>query len=65
MDYSKQVNKIPYEQYGDMLTSGELLVMRISYDDGYVLVSDRDGNYWKVTYQKEGFLAVLTRVNDV
>ena len=65
MDYSKQVNKIPYESFGDMLTSGELIVIRISYNDGYTLVADQDGNYWKVTYQQEGFLAILTKVENV
>lgn len=65
MDYSKQVNEIPYDSFGEMLTSGKLVVIRISYDDGYTLVVDSEGDYWKVTYKQEGFLAVLTRVKDV
>jgi len=65
MNYSKNVNKIPYERYGEMLTSGELIVIRISYDDGYTLVVDGDGNYWRVTYQQDGFLAILTKVDNV
>lgn len=62
MDYTKDVNKIPYEKYGNMLTSGELVVIQISYADAYTLVLDRVGDYWKVTYQKDGFKAILTRV---
>lgn len=64
MDYSKQVNKIPYEDYGNLLSSGELLVMKISYADAYTIVIDREGRQWKVTYQQDGFLAVLTKVDE-
>lgn len=64
MDYSKQINKIPYESFGEMLTSGELVVIRISYNDGYTLVVDSDGDYWQVTYQQDGFLAILTKVEN-
>lgn len=62
MDYTKDVNIIPYEKYGDMLSSGELTVMRFDYDQAFTIVMDYIGNYWKVTYQKDGFKAILTRV---
>ena len=63
MDYSKDVNKIPYEEYGKMLSSGELVVMRINYEGAYTVVMGKDGSYWKVTYQ-QGFMAVLTKVTN-
>jgi len=62
MDYTKDVNKIPYEKYGDMLTSGELVVKRFNYAKAYTIVKDDTGNCWKVTYQQEDFTAVLTKV---
>lgn len=62
MDYTKDVNKIPYEKYGEMLESGELTLMRLNYAKAYTIVMDNIGNRWKVTYQQEGFMAVLTKV---
>lgn len=61
MDYTKDVNKIPYGKYGDLIASGELIVMQIHYDKKYTLVMDSVGGYWKVTYHKD-FIAVLTKV---
>jgi len=65
MDYSKHVNKIPYENFGGMLSSGELIVIQINYGEAYTIVVDGNGNYWKVKYQQDGFFAILTRVNNV
>jgi len=65
MDYSQQINKIQYEQFGSMLSSGELIVIQINYGEAYTIVADRDGNYWKVTYQENGFFAILTKVDNV
>ena len=62
MDYTKDVNIIPYEKYGDMLSSGELTVKRFNYERAYTIVMDNIGNRWKVTYQQDGFVAILTRV---
>lgn len=63
MDSSKQVNEIPYEAYGDMLTNGELIVIKVNYNEAYTIVVDTDGNQWKVTYKQDGFLAILTKVD--
>jgi len=62
MDYTKDVNIIPYEKYGDMLSSGELIIMGINYKEACTIVRDGAGGNWKVTYRKYGFKAVLTRV---
>ena len=63
IDFSKQVNEIPYGTYGDMLTDGTLIVIRVNYNEAYTIVVDTEGNQWKVTYKQEGFLAVLTKVD--
>lgn len=66
MNYSKNVNKMPYEKYGKMLFSGDLVVIRVNYDYGYVIVSDKTGQLWQVTcdmtFGVTSALAVLTKV---
>lgn len=66
MNYSKNVNKMPYEKYGRMLFSGELVVIRVNYDYGYVIVSDKAGQLWQVTcdmtFGVTSALVVLTKV---
>jgi len=73
MDYTKNMNKIPYEEYGDMIYSGELTVLRVNYENGYTIVSDSEGQLWKVTCNMTdysanirigGAFAVLTKVNE-
>lgn len=66
MNHSMQVKKIPYTTFGDMIFSGELIVIRINYDEGYTLVSDKDGTLWKATCDATDptlTIAILTRVD--
>lgn len=62
MNFDKDENEIPYNEYGELLTSGELVVIRINYEYGYTIVVDDKGECWKVTANIEKFTAILTRV---
>ncbi len=63
MDYSQQVNKIPYTEYGELLFSGKLITIRVNYDEGYTIVSDTDGVLWKVTCDADDIrTAILTKI---
>jgi len=59
------VNKIPYDDFGIMLFSGDLQVIRVNYGGAYIIVVDGYGNYWKITHQQKGNLAIFTRVTNV
>ena len=67
MDYAKDTNEMPYEEYGNMIYSGDLIVIRVNYDEGYTIVSDAHGQMWKVTcdmtFGVTNTFAVLTKVD--
>ena len=64
MDFTKDKNEIPYDEYGIMLQNKDLHVIKINYEDAYTIVVDADGAMWKVTACIETFTAVLTRIED-
>lgn len=62
VNFDKEINEMPYTEYGRLLETGELVVLRINYDYGYTIVVDVNGVCWKVTACVETFTAILTKV---
>ena len=62
MDFNADVNEISYIEYGTLLSSNNLRIIQIKYDEKHVIVADYNGNYWKVVANLSTFTAILTRV---